>query len=128
MKIEQTMNVAEVQTRMGAEATREEAAAMVELLLATDHADTADIPEGEWLELCERAVREAGNQVEFIEKEQDWQNEATRYWFLVDGEEYAVVESGSEVTIIDEDGRELSPERTARLRPVLIVTDEIRAA
>jgi len=66
--------------------------------------------------------------IEYIEKEQDWANEATRYWFRVDGEEYAVVESGAGPdTIIDKDGDDVyNRDLEAALRAALIVTDEMR--
>ena len=68
--------------------------------------------------------------IKFIEKEQDWQNEATRYWFSVDGEEYAVVESGPSAlsTIIDKDGDDVYDRALeGELKAVLVVTDEMRA-
>lgn len=65
----------------------------------------------------------------FIEKEQVWQDEATRYWFDVDGENYAVVESGGMRTIIDKDGYPLTRSQEAdQIDRVLVVTDEMRAA
>ena len=66
--------------------------------------------------------------VQFIEKEQDWQNEATRYWFEVDGEEYAAVESGGQTTIINKDGDDVyDRDLEAQLKSLLVVTDEMRA-
>lgn len=56
MKIHAYMNVSEVQERMGAEATHEEAEAMVEFLLVGDYTDTDQIGEAEWLSLCEMAA------------------------------------------------------------------------
>lgn len=56
MKIESNMDVNAVMERMGTEATREEAVAMVEFLLVGDYERTEDIPEGEWLDLCEMAA------------------------------------------------------------------------
>ena len=52
MKIERHMDVNAVAERMGSDATREEAVAMVEFLLVGDYTDTEQIPEAEWLELC----------------------------------------------------------------------------
>ena len=67
--------------------------------------------------------------IQFFEKEQDWQNEETRYWFDVDGEQYAVVESGSGSSIIDGDGDEVyDRDLEAKLESLLIVTDEMREA
>jgi len=64
-----------------------------------------------------------------IEKEQDWANGATRYWFGVGGEYYAVVESAGQSTIIDSYGDEVYDQALeAELKTVLIVTDEMRAA
>jgi hypothetical protein len=71
----------------------------------------------------------AHDNIKFIEREQDLQNEAIRYWFDVDGDEFAVVESGPESIIIGRDGNELlDREREAVLRRLLVVTDEMRAA
>ena len=66
--------------------------------------------------------------IKFIEKEQDWQNEATRYWFEVDGEECAVVESGGQATILDKNGDDVYDRALeAQLKSLLVVTDEMRA-
>lgn len=65
--------------------------------------------------------------IKFIEKEQDWQNEATRYWFEVDGEEYAAVESRGKTTIIDKNGDDVYDRALeAQLKSRLVVTDEMR--
>jgi len=65
--------------------------------------------------------------IKFIEKEQDLQNEATRYWFSVDGEEYAVVESGACSIIIDKSGDDVYDRALeAELKHRLVVTDEMR--
>lgn len=65
--------------------------------------------------------------IQFIEKEQDWQNEATRYWFNVDGEEYAVVESGGSVSICNAVADDVTDrDFEAVLKANLIVTDEMR--
>ncbi len=42
--------------------------------------------------------------IEFIEKEQDWQNETTRYWFSVDGESYCIADTNGETTLLDSEG------------------------
>jgi hypothetical protein len=58
MKIDAGMNLNDLQERMGAEATADDAFQMRELLLAGgyDGQDTADIPEGEWLTMLDQAV------------------------------------------------------------------------
>jgi len=67
--------------------------------------------------------------IKFIEKEQDWANDATRYWFDVNGEEYAVVESGGRQTIVCEGGDHVyNATLEAQLKAVLIVTDDMRRA
>jgi hypothetical protein len=66
--------------------------------------------------------------IKFIEKEQDWGNESTRYWFNFEGDEYAVVESGGQSKIINEDGDEVYDRAfDAELKACLMVTDEMRA-
>lgn len=71
----------------------------------------------------------AHDNIKFIEREQDLQNEAIRYWFDVDGDEFAVVESGQESIIIGRDGNELlDREREVVLRRLLAVSDDMRAA
>lgn len=42
--------------------------------------------------------------VEFIEKDNIYQNETTNYWFNVDGENYAISDCNGELTLIDRDG------------------------
>lgn len=64
MKIERFMDIAAVAERMGTEATREEAIAMIGFLLVGDYTDTEQIPEGEWLELCEMAAAGVARNVE----------------------------------------------------------------
>lgn len=67
------------------------------------------------------------NTIKFIEKEQDWQNEATRYWFSVDDEEFAIVESGPTSSVINKDGDDVYDRALeAKLKSILIVTDEMR--
>lgn len=52
--------------------------------------------------------------IEFIEKDQIWQNETTRYWFhvTIDGENdvVGVSDSNGEIAYIDADGYPLTPE------------------
>jgi len=77
----------------------------------------------------------------FIEKEQDWENETTRYWFHVYGvdygtgydfgpefEEYAIAESCGFDEVLDCDGYPLteSDHRTIAVRNQCKVTDEMR--
>ena len=64
----------------------------------------------------------------FIEKEQDWQNETTRYWFSVNGVEFCVAECGPASDILDRNGKPLlEGERKAQLRRQFVVTDSMRA-
>jgi hypothetical protein len=64
----------------------------------------------------------------FLEKEQVWQNEQTRYWFDVDGETFAIVECGSDVSVIGHDGDDIYDRSlAAKLMATLIVTEEMRA-
>jgi hypothetical protein len=42
--------------------------------------------------------------IEFIEKEQIWQEEQTRYWFLVDGEEFCIADTNGETQLLGSDG------------------------
>ena len=39
--------------------------------------------------------------IEFLEKDQLWNDERTNYWFSVDGEEYAVSDQNGELTLLD---------------------------
>lgn len=41
---------------------------------------------------------------EFLTKEQDWQNETTRYWFLVNGENYCIADNNGDLTLLDSEG------------------------
>lgn len=67
-------------------------------------------------------------EIKFIEKEQDWLNEATRYWFDVDGEEYGVVDSAEETSIVDKNGDDVyNRSLETILKRNLIVTDAMRA-
>lgn len=42
--------------------------------------------------------------IEFIEKEQIWQEEQTRYWFSVDGEEFCIADTNGEIQLLDSKG------------------------
>lgn len=42
--------------------------------------------------------------VEFIEKDQIYQNETTNYWFTVNGERWAISDCNGELTLLDCDG------------------------
>lgn len=67
-------------------------------------------------------------EIKFIEKEHDWQSEANRYWFEVDGEEYAVAESGGQTAILNKDGDDVyDRDLEAQLKSLLVVTDAMRA-
>ena len=56
MQITATTNLSELADSMGSAATREDAAVMLDLLIAGGVTDTSEIGESEWLDLCERAV------------------------------------------------------------------------
>lgn len=47
--------------------------------------------------------------IEFIEKDQIWQNETTNYWFTVDGESWAISDSNGCVQLLDCDGCPVDP-------------------
>lgn len=47
--------------------------------------------------------------IEFLEKEPDWKNGATRYWFNVDGEEYCICESADNLQLLDGEGYPIEP-------------------
>ena len=43
--------------------------------------------------------------VQYLEKDQNWKNESTTYWFEIGGETYGVVESSIEApVVVDCDG------------------------
>lgn len=42
--------------------------------------------------------------IEFIEKDQDWQNETTRYWFSVNNENYCIADQNGETSLLDSEG------------------------
>lgn len=39
--------------------------------------------------------------IEFIEKNQKWEEETTEYWFNVDGEQWAVLDCNGRLTLVD---------------------------
>lgn len=43
-------------------------------------------------------------EIKFVEKEQDWVNETTRYIFDVEGKEYIIADQNGEFTLLDSDG------------------------
>ena len=44
------------------------------------------------------------NEIVFVDKDQNWQDETTNYWFLVDGESYGISDSNGEQRLLDSDG------------------------
>ena len=42
--------------------------------------------------------------IEFIEKDQVWQNETTRYWFDVDGVTYCIADNNGDLKLLDSEG------------------------
>ena len=42
--------------------------------------------------------------INFIEKDQDWANETTRYWFDVDGTNYCIADQNGDLTLLDDEG------------------------
>ena len=66
-------------------------------------------------------------EAKFIEFEQDWANEATRYWFSVDDTEVCIVESCGTYDVLDSRGAPmLESDRKNELARLCIVTDEMR--
>lgn len=69
----------------------------------------------------------------FTEKEQDFQNEQTTYWFMVQSEddriesgEYGVVHSpGGEEFVYDDGGEILCPAEITALSKICVVTGEM---
>ena len=39
--------------------------------------------------------------IKFIEKDQNWQEQQTTYWFEVDGAEYAIADQNGELSLLD---------------------------
>ena len=40
-------------------------------------------------------------EIKFIEKDQNWQEQQTTYWFEVDGTEYAIADRNGEMNLLD---------------------------
>jgi len=53
MKIHAQMDLGQLAEHMGSAATKADATAMRRLLLTGDYADTADVSDAEWREMCE---------------------------------------------------------------------------
>jgi len=51
-------------------------------------------------------------EIKFIDKEQIWQHETTRYWFDVDGDEYCIADQNGDLTLLDSDGCGIYTEAT----------------
>lgn len=47
--------------------------------------------------------------IEFQEKDQQWQNQQTVYWFSVDDEDYAIADRGGELSLLDSEGFPIEP-------------------
>ncbi|MCK5602768.1 hypothetical protein KAR91_12885 [Candidatus Pacearchaeota archaeon] len=47
---------------------------------------------------------QTSSQINFIEKDQDWANETTRYWFSVNGENYCMADNNGSVSLLDSEG------------------------
>ena len=69
------------------------------------------------------------NNVKFISKDQNSQDETTNYWFELNGESYAVSESGPDVRLLDCDGCpfNMSDYEPREILEQLFVTDEMRS-
>lgn len=70
--------------------------------------------------------------ITYIEKDQDWQNQATTYWFAteIDGQhsEYGIRESEGHTGVIHESGEEVEDRELAeRIKAVCVVDDDMRA-
>ena len=55
-------------------------------------------------ELAQRKEENIMSNIQFIEKDQNWQNERTNYWFEVDGESWALSDQNGELTLLDSEG------------------------
>jgi hypothetical protein len=66
----------------------------------------------------------------FTSKDNNWQEEATIYWFDMDGEQFGIRECGIETTVLDSDGAPVDYNEAlrSRVQRTCIVTDEMRAA
>lgn len=42
--------------------------------------------------------------IKFIEKDQNWQEQQTTYWFNVDGAEYAIADQNGSLSLLDSSG------------------------
>lgn len=64
----------------------------------------------------------------YIEKDQNWMDGSTTYWFDVDGDEYGVVE-GENAGVVDSDSDPIdyNDGLRAEIEARCIVTDEMRA-
>lgn len=51
--------------------------------------------------------------IEFIDKDQIWTDEQTNYWFLVDGESYAIADQNGTLRLLDRDGCPMDDPRAA---------------
>lgn len=45
--------------------------------------------------------------IKFIEKEQIWDLEQTRYWFDVDGVEWCLADENGDISLLDKNGEEI---------------------
>lgn len=66
----------------------------------------------------------------FIEKDQDYQNETTTYWFNVDGETYGVSDRNGQLSIVDSENYPVNTDDARNihlnaLKP--FITDELIA-
>ncbi|MCP4366349.1 MAG: hypothetical protein GY800_13780 [Planctomycetes bacterium] len=79
--------------------------------------------------------------VQFLEKDQNWQEESTTYWFKLTGTDYGtemdfsgdvygVVESGGETTIVNSDNYPLieGDIETIAIQNVVVITEKMRMA
>lgn len=76
----------------------------------------------------------------FTSADQNWQSESTTYWFDIEGTEkgtgwefqgtetYGIVESGTDTTVVDCDGRSMTEgdNETIAVRNIAVVNDAIR--
>jgi hypothetical protein len=61
-------------------------------------------------------------------KDQHWQDEATVYWFDLDGETYGICESGGQSAVVDADGCPMTDGDaiTRKVESACVVTDVMR--
>jgi len=70
----------------------------------------------------------------YLSKDQEWSNETTTYWFLIEGDSdlsgkvFGVAESGPTSAVLDSDGAPLdySEHDLNRVTKYCVVTDEMR--